>query len=535
VSLKRWNGWGNSEKTYPLAESAAKYLSNIVGDGQIIADAGLEDVNRKVPPSRLPHHVLINESAEERVTHSRGQSLPDWVALRHGRIPVFTDGVAYPEDREQVTDLLQMARRHHFVVIPYGGGSSVIGHINPIGGQPVLTLDMGRMNRLMDVDQVSRTARFEAGASGPQIEAELNKQGYTLGHFPQSFEYSTLGGWVATRSVGQQSYRYGRIDEMLLGCEMQTPHGPFDLPAIPASAAGPDLRQVVLGSEGRLGVITSATLKVHQLPEEEHFYSVFFPDWQSGADAAREIVQNQVDVSMLRLADSDETNTTLQLSGKEKLVDLANRGLNLIGIGADRCLLIYGVTGRPESCHLAYRQVQSISHKHKGFPVNFFIGHTWQKSRFLTPYLRNTLWEAGYALDTLETCLSWSKVLDCIREIKATIAGSMQQEEEKILVFAHLSHLYEEGASCYITYLWRRSPDPDETLQSWTNMKTGASRVIVKYSGTISHQHGVGIDHIPYLPAEKGKLGMELIQNMCNNFDPDGIMNPGKLLIPPKK
>lgn len=528
--MKRWNGWGNTATTYPLAESARVYLITMVGEGRIIPDAPYEEVLKGVPTSKIHDHLLVKTSAEERLMHACGQSLPDWVALRHGTIPVFPAGVAYPENRGQVSDLLVYAKKQRLSVIPYGGGSSVLSHINPLNGWPVLTMDLTRMNRIQELDEVSRTATIEAGAAGPHIEAELNQQGYTLGHFPQSFEYSTLGGWIATRSVGQQSYRYGRIDEMLIGCEMETPRGVYDIPAIPASAAGPDLRHMVLGSEGRMGVITSATVRVHRLPEADHFYSVFFPDWQSGTDAVREIVQSGVDVSMLRLADSDETNTTLQLSGKVKLVDLANKGLKLVGIGPERCLLIYGVTGNPDSCRLAYSQVQSITRKHKGFPVNYFIGHTWQKSRFLTPYLRNTLWEAGYALDTLETCLSWSKVLECMRNLKASIKSSMSQEGEEILVFAHLSHLYEEGASCYVTYLWRRSEDPDETLQRWTQIKTGASRVIVEHGGTISHQHGVGIDHAPYLAAEKGEQGIKLIREMCASFDPDGIMNPGKLV-----
>lgn len=528
--MKRWNGWGNTATTYPLADSARDYLINLVGKGRTIPDAPYEEVLKGVPVSKIHDHPLVKTSAEERLMHSCGQSLPDWVALRHGRIPLFPSGVAYPENREQISELLAYAKKQRLSVIPYGGGSSVLGHDNPMDGRTVLTVDLSRMDRLLALDDVSRTAVIEAGAAGPHIEEELNQKGYTLGHFPQSFEYSTLGGWIATRSVGQQSYRYGRIDEMLVGCEMETPRGLYSIPAIPASAAGPDLRQIILGSEGRMGVITSATVRVHRLPEAEHFYSVFFPTWQSGADAAREIVQNRVDVSMLRLADSDETNTTLQLSGKVKLVELANKGLRLAGIGPERCLLIYGVTGDPRSCRLAYSQVQSIIRKHKGFPVDVFIGHTWQKSRFLTPYLRNTLWEAGYALDTLETCLSWSKVLDCMRELKATIRSSMQEEGEKILVFAHLSHLYKEGASCYVTYLWRRSEDPEETLRRWTKMKTGASRVIVEHGGTISHQHGVGVDHAPYLSAEKGEKGIKLIREICESFDPDGIMNPGKLV-----
>lgn len=529
--MKRWNGWGSTETDYPLADSARKFLAGVVGEGQQIPDASFQEVLSSVPPGgRLPPHPLINAAPEERLTHSRGQSLPDWLDLRHGQVSHFTDGVAYPEDRQQVAELIRYARKERISLISYGGGSSVLGHINPEGDRPALTMDLGRMNRLLELDDTGHSAKIEAGAAGPHIEAELGKRGYTLGHFPQSFEYSTLGGWIATRSVGQQSYRYGRVDEMLLGCEMETTSGAFDLPPIPASAAGQDLRQVVLGSEGRLGVITSAVVRVHPLPEVEHFYAVFFPDWQSGADAAREIVQEKVDVSMLRLADATETDTTLQLSGKVKLMEWAHRGLKLVGMGGNKCLLIYGLTGRADSCRLAYRQVSGISRKHRGFPVDYFIGHTWQKSRFLTPYLRSTLWEAGYALDTLETCLGWSKVLGCIRDIKASISKAVADEGERSLVFGHLSHMYTEGASCYVTYLWRRSADPAETLHRWRKIKEAASRVIVEHGGTISHQHGVGMDHKPWLGAEKTPRGLELMRTMCASLDPDGIMNPGKLV-----
>ncbi len=251
--MKRWNGWGNTATIYPLADSARKYLIGIVGEGRSIKDAEKTDVMNSIPPGRLPDHSLINTSSEERLMHSRGQSLPDWVSMRHGISQVFTDGVAYPDNEQQVVELLRLAEKQHFSIIPFGGGSSVLGHVNPMGEVPSLTLDMGRMDRILYLDKISRTAKIQAGAAGPAIEADLNTSGYTLGHFPQSFEYSTLGGWVATRSVGQQSYRYGRIDEMLLGCEVETPAGTLTLPAIPASAAGPDLRHSILGSEGRPG------------------------------------------------------------------------------------------------------------------------------------------------------------------------------------------------------------------------------------------------------------------------------------------
>jgi alkyldihydroxyacetonephosphate synthase len=528
--MKRWNGWGNTATDYPLAESARDFLRGVVGPGEVIPDATYEQVLASAPPGRIPPHPLLKTDAPERLTHSLGQSLSDWLALRHGRVTRFTDAVAYPNDRVQVAELIALARSKGWAVVPYGGGSSVLGHLTPAKELPTLTIDLGRMDRLMDLNEHSHTARLEAGVAGPQVEELLNARGYTLGHFPQSFEYSTVGGWVATRSVGQQSYRYGRVDEMLIGCDLETPAGPWNLPAIPASAAGPDIRQLVLGSEGRLGVITSAVLRVHPMPEEERFLAIFFPDWQHGADAAREITQHEIPVSMLRLADATETMTTLQLAGKPRLTDLANNGLKLIGMGGEKTLLIYGLTGTESNCRQTYRQVQSVARRHGGFAVDFFIGHTWQKSRFLTPYLRNTLWEAGYALDTLETCLDWNRALPCIAAIKQAITAAVAEGGERSLVFGHLSHMYPEGASCYVTYLWRRSADPEGTLATWKRIKAAASGVIVAHGGTISHQHGVGTDHKPWLEAEKGRLGLELLKAAAHTADPLGMMNPGKLI-----
>ena len=316
--MKRWNGWGDEATTYPLPDSAARYLADLVGEGLHLEDARLEQALQAVPVSALASHPLISTDPEERLRHARGQSLPDWIALRSGQIRAFPDGVAYPSSDEEVRDLLDYARKTGVKVIPYGGGTSVVGHINPLpGGAPVLTMDLSRLNRLLALDETSHLATFEAGVTGPEIENQLNARGYTLGHFPQSFEFSTLGGWIVTRSSGQQSYHYGRIEALFAGGHVETPTGAMDLPVHPASAAGPDLKQVLLGSEGRLGVVTRGTLRVRQLPEFEAFYGVFFHNWEQGAAAVREIAQAGVGVSMLRMSNAMETTTTLALSGQD--------------------------------------------------------------------------------------------------------------------------------------------------------------------------------------------------------------------------
>lgn len=529
--MRRWNGWGDEATDYHLPESAASYLETLVGKGPSIPDVTFEQLVATVPPSQLAPCVHVTTDAAERVYHARGQSLPDWVAMRAGRVGVFPDGVAYPQSDEDVRALFDYARLCGTRLIPYGGGTSVVGHINPRAvDAPALTVDLRRLSRLVDLDETSRLATFEAGVCGPDLEKQLQARGYTVGHFPQSFELSTLGGWIATRSSGQQSYHYGRIEDLFAGGHVESPAGSIDLPPLPASAAGPDLRQMLLGSEGRYGILTRATMRVRRLPETEDFYAVFFHDWQSGADAVREIAQAQVPVSMLRLADAQETETTLALAGQEQLIAWARRGLNLLKYRSERALLIFGVTGDAATTRSAHRAALAIVRKHGGLAVGKTIGKMWRKSRFLTPYLRNTLWERGYALDTLETALPWSKTMPAAQAIQAAIRNAWKESDEHVLVFAHLSHVYADGASIYTTYLWQRSADPDEMLQRWHAMKHAASQAIIAHSGTISHQHGVGMDHAPYLQAEKGELGLQMIEAVRKTLDPDRILNPGKLL-----
>jgi alkyldihydroxyacetonephosphate synthase len=529
--MRRWNGWGDDSKTYPLPEPATLHLAQVLGEPFASPDATLERVLHTVPESRLDPHPHISISASERLRHARGQSLPDWVALRSGRIGTFPDGVAYPANDDELRDLFTYAKAHNVRLIPYGGGTSVVGHINPSKvDTPTLTLDLSRMDRLLNLDEDSNLATFEAGVAGPALEAHLNPRGYTLGHFPQSWELSTLGGWIATRSSGQQSYYYGRIEPLFAGGHLETPLGPLDIPPFPASAAGPDLRELVLGSEGRLGVITRAIVRIRHLPDLERFYAAFFPDFETGAAAVREATQAGMRVSMMRLSDAQETETTLVLAGRERLTRLARRGLRLLGYGPDRCLLIYGITGDRPSFTFTKRRMNALLRAHGAIPVDYVIGKMWGKSRFLTPYLRNTLWEMGYAIDTLETAVPWIGVLPTAARIKESLEYGIAEEGERVLVFAHLSHTYRDGASVYVTYIFRRAENPDGTLHRWQTLKAKASQTVVASGGTISHQHGVGVDHAPYLPSEKGKIGMALLQAMQKKLDPDTLFNPGNLL-----
>lgn len=528
--MRRWNGWGDDTIEYTLSGFAQKYLEAMLGKGQAIPDASQETLLSQIPKSRLPEHPLINCDPWQRLLHARGQSLPDWIALRSGRIAAYPDGVAYPATEEEVRQVLAYAFQVGATVIPYGGGTSVVGHINPLpDGAPALTVDLSRLNKLLHLDSLSQLAEFEAGVKGPDLEAQLKAQGYTLGHFPQSFELSTLGGWIATRSSGQQSLYYGRIENLFAGGHLETPLGRLDLPPLPASAAGPDLRHLILGSEGRIGILTRAIVRVRPLPEAENFYGVFFPQWEAGVQAVRSLVQEGVGLSMLRLSNPIETQSTLALSGKDRLLPWIERGLGWLGYGSGRSLLIFGVTGRKATVGRLARQAIALCRKWGGLFTGSIIGKQWRKTRFLTPYLRNTLWELGYATDTLETAVPWSKVEETTRSILNALSNGLQSWDERVLAFAHLSHVYRDGASIYATYLFRRSGDPDVDLARWQTLKSAASQAILAHGGTISHQHGVGLDHAPYLQNEKGELGMNALRAVCRVFDPQGSLNPGKL------
>jgi len=535
--MRRWNGWGEENLGYPLPESGARFLANSLGSDTLIEDVALANAVCSVPESRLPYHPLVSTDSEVRVRHSCGQSLPDWVALRTGQIQSFPDGVAFPSNQKEVSELLVFAENNGFHVIPYGGGTSVVGHINPLFSEtPTLTLSCSRLDGFRLLDNKSQLAVFGAGILGPNLEKQLNKRGFTLGHFPQSFEYSTLGGWIATRSSGQQSLRYGRIEDLFAGGCLVTPVGILKLKPFPASAAGPDLRQLILGSEGRLGILTEATVRVARLPEREHFHAVFFSSWANGIEAVREMVQIGLPLSMLRLSDSTETATTLALAGREWFIRPFEQLLRIVGFGGEKCLLLFGVTGSTRAVRMATSGAIGVCRGYGGIHVGRLIGNAWRNDRFHTPYLRNTLWERGYAVDTLETAVEWAKVDAVADAVKKALRTALEDIGEKVLVFSHISHVYPDGASVYFTYLYRLpletriAVDNVETLRRWFLLKRAASETIARFAGTISHHHGVGIDHLPYMLAEKGEIGEMTIRQLCRLYDPSGIMNPGKLV-----
>lgn len=530
--MKRWNGWGDLSVNVELPEKGHGILKGLIGEGSPGEDCPPEKILERVPVSNMPLHNLVSVNQETRLHHAHGQSISDWIDLRFGTLSKFPDGVAFPSTVKELDDLMEFAEKHGIVVVPYGGGTSVAGHLKiPDTGRPVMSLSLRRLNRLTEIDPESLLATFEAGVLGPELEARLRTKGFTLGHFPQSFEYSSLGGWIMTRSSGQQSLHYGKIENLFAGGELHTPKGVMNLPPFPASAAGPDLRHLVLGAEGRLGVLAKAVIRISPLPERDDVYGYFFPSLESGVEAVRELAVSRLPLSMIRLSNPVETFTSLALAGHESKTNLLVGYLNLRGAREkETCMCLIGFIGSSRLVSSVKEDAKAILNHFNAVPVGKVMGEAWKKNRFRMPYLRNSLWESGYAVDTFETALTWEKVLPAVKSIEERIRGALAEYNEKVHVFTHLSHLYTTGSSIYTTFVFRIPETAEETSGRWRILKRAASLAVVEAGGTISHHHGVGVDHKEYMDAEKGPVGMSILKNVFDHVDPDRRMNPGKLV-----
>ena len=534
--MRRWNGWGDESIHATIDEGARGFLEQALGLSAPPQDASLAAALAQLPASRLDTAQLLDAPVplliepEARLRASFGQSLGDWLRLRFGRIGPVCDAVAYPETGEQVRRLLDWARQQQLVVIPVGGATSVVGHLTPPAcRQPVLALCLQRLRRLLNLDASSQLARFEAGVLGPDLEAQLRAQGWMLGHYPQSFEYASLGGWIATRSSGQQSARYGRIEALFAGGRVELPEGTLEIPTVPASAAGPDLREWVLGSEGRLGVITEASVRISRIPQREDFVAWFLPSWEQGQAAVRELAQARLGLSMMRLANATETLTTLKLAGHAGAIAWLERYLGLRGCGEGKVMLMLGFTGSAAQVRAMQALARPLLRAQGGVSTGTLLGRKWAAKRFRGVYLRNALWEAGYAVDTMETACDWPRVTTMMQAMEHAGRSALAGHGERCHAYTHLSHVYPQGSSVYSTFVFRIGSDFDSAFTRWQSLKTAVSEAIVREGGTISHQHGVGKDHAAFLGAEKGPAGLRLIDGLIREADPQGLLDSGNL------
>lgn len=537
IEQTRWNGWGNVSINRKVSSHGAKLIKSHIGKTKKLTSVSLQHVLKTVPTSRLPAELtdldMVSTDQEVRLRHARGQSFPDWIAMHGGDFEVFPDGVAFPESTNDVEQLLKLACEHDLIVIPFGGGTSVVGHINPQKGErPVLTVAMSQMAQLTHLDVESQIATFGAGTQGPAVEAQLDEHGYRLGHYPQSWELSTLGGWIAARSSGQQSLGYGRIEQMFAGGTLVTPQGVLNIADIPASAAGPDLREMMMGTEGRAGIFTTVKMRVQTQPEEELFKVAFLPNWEAGKAVLKQAVQSNIRLSMLRLSNAVETNAHLHLGTSPSQFLAISTYLKARGLSSDKVMLTYGFSGDKAQNKLAVTQFNKLLKKNGSVTgkITNIMGSVWAHGRFKFPYLRGTLWDKGIMVDTFETATNWNRIDEQMAQMQEAVKTALADEGEEVMAFTHISHVYKQGASLYTTYFFRAAKDHATTLKRWQKIKHAASTSLANGKATISHQHGVGRDHAPYLAAEKGELGLQVTRDMIKSLDPEQLMNPGVLL-----
>ncbi len=547
----RWNGWGRAAETMELND--AHRAAIVAGLGERFqtkitrseAAASLSEVVLPLPrisaEAREALEAAVGQAhvhvdVRERATHAAGKSFADLIRTRSGKLDRAPDVVVYPTSAEAVAKVLEVARTHGLSVVPFGGGTSVVGGVDPLlpeGKRAVVCLDTTRLDRLLALDDTSRTATFEAGIDGPTLEAILASRGYTLGHFPQSFEHSTLGGWIAARSSGQQSDGYGGIDALLVSARMITPKGELRTLGVPRNAAGPDLKETILGSEGIFGVIVEATLRISPKPALQDIRGMLFRDFASGVDTIRALRDAGLPMTMMRLSDARETELSLLLKrDPERAFDAGTaflRATRQLGYGDSRSLLLFGVEGDERaSVKATMLRAQAIGVSHGGLPLGKSPGKSWQRDRFRNPYLRDVLYDEGVAIDTMETAFSWSDLLTGHRTVVDALVQAAREHAGGGLAMGHVSHSYADGACVYFIVLYPLSTrDP---LAQWQAIKRAATNAIVEAGGTVSHHHGVGTDHAPWLEHEKGALGMASLRALKHALDPDCVMNPGKLV-----
>jgi alkyldihydroxyacetonephosphate synthase len=395
----------------------------------------------------------------------------------------------------------------------------------------VVALDLSRLDGLRSVDKISMTATFDPGIRTPAAEQLLAAQGLTLGHVPQSFERASLGGYVVTRSAGQASSGYGRIDDLVVGCRMVTPRGELVLDAMPGSAAGPDLRRLILGSEGTLGVVTEVTVRVRPLPAVKRYEGWMARNWADGIRIMRRLAQEGAKPDIARVADEAETAASLAMSGTDGLKKRGLDGwLRLRGIEGG-CMVIAGFEGTARDVRHRRREVRRILRAEKAVPLGSSAGNSWAHNRFSGAYLRDTLLDAGVLVETLETATTWARLDGLYEGVRAALSQTLTADGRPPMVGCHISHLYPTGGSLYFTIL--TAADPGREIDQWMAAKHAANAAIVAAGGTASHHHAVGTAHQEIVAHDLGAdVGLGALRALKAHLDPAGILNPGKLLPP---
>jgi alkyldihydroxyacetonephosphate synthase len=547
----KWWGWGAEDVAFShegrpeLAPFIERHLKLDVRrpGARPIAFEGLE-VPEPVLPARLAarlegavgaEHVSTDE--HDRVVHGRGKSLTDLVRQRRGDLGRLPDVVVRPGAEDEVAALVPAALDEDAVVIPFGGGSSISGSLEAEPGErrPVISVDMGRLNRVLWVDATSQLACVQAGVFGPDLERQLNARGWTCGHFPDSFTYSTLGGWIATRSSGMQSDRYGDIAELTRGLRVVTPTGTLVVRPVPSTSTGPSVREMVLGSEGRLGVITEATIQVRRVPPERKILGYLFPTWPAGLGAMRDIAASEASPSVTRVSDAPETAFSFAMRDAPTLLDrVKSKGLQtfLKRKGWDleaMCLSLIGYEGSAEHVARQRKLTERIVKRHGGLGIGASPGKLYDQKKFDTPYIRDFLLDRGAPADVSETSAPWSRLPTLYDNVMAAGHNAFRRLGVPGYLMCHLSHSYHAGACLYFTFALNPPADHD-ALADYGVVKRAIQQAFVDSGGTLSHHHAVGTEHAQWLEEDISAPGVVMLRALFDATDPGANLNPGKIV-----
>lgn len=532
----KWWGWGNPSVEPTLDDAALGVLRERIGGLEAWPLArSLEEF--EVPAGEVLPRALVEAVGEEnvfaddedRLRHAVGCGYVDLVRLRNGALEAAPDAVLMPRSVSALQRVLEICAAEGVAVVPFGGGTSVVGGVEPVRGNHsrLISLDLGPLRDVV-VDERSLTARLGAGLRGPDAETALARFGLTLGHFPQSFEYATIGGFAATRSAGQASSGYGRFDALVSSVRLLAPAGHLETLETPHTAAGPALRELVIGSEGVLGVIPDVTVRVRRVPKVRRYEAWMAESFEAGSEIVRALAQGSGLPEIIRVSDEEETEGTLALSGPRGLSGRLFGGYLGLRKRHGGALMIVGFEGDEE--HVARKRALTVRALRDGGAAYLgqAAGSAWEHGRYQGPYLRDTLMEMGAMVETVETSHTWSRFQELHTAVGNAIRGSLADQGTPGLVFCHLSHAYADGASLYFTFISRSRRGAE--VEQWRTVKQAASEAIVNHGGTITHHHAIGRDHRPYMEAEIGQSGIEVLRAVKDQLDPAGIMNPGKLL-----
>jgi alkyldihydroxyacetonephosphate synthase len=525
----KWDAWGDPSKAAELTPSLLGMVHDLL---KVSADdvhaVARQDV--RLRPSALSEDdraalvsvvgaECVSTADDDRLLRAGGKSTLDLLRRKSDGEQDAPDAVVAPGTDDEVARLLALCTERGIAVVPFGGGTSVVGGVDPVRASftSVISLDLRRFDQLEQLDETDQVAVLGAGLSGPQAEELLAARGFELGHYPQSFRYATIGGFAATRSSGQNSAGYGRFDEMVRGLRVVTPRGVVRVGKDAKNAAGPDLRQLFLGSEGVFGVITAVAVRVHPVPETKVYEAWRFPDFSTGAAALRAVEQLGTGPTVVRL--SDEVETALNLATVE----------NAGGAGEQPggCLAITVFEGSPDLVAERHETTARVLRAHGGESLGPQQAEQWAAHRFDGPYLRDPLLANGALVETLETATSWSNLAALKQAVTETVQAKFLEHGSPSLVLCHISHVYDTGASLYFTVVGAQRGD---AIAQWQGIKSAVNDVLVGHGGTITHHHAVGADHRPWLAEEIGQVGVDILRAVKDAVDPAGILNPGKLI-----